>query len=423
VPDWNSRQLDRVDVSIRGLISDHLPLPTVPRTVDVPGSWTYSPSQDVVSSSTDKTNGLDYSFSADMKYFNAASLRALGSASSDDATLGEKYVSIPADADSKRFLSLATEITANATTRYDQALALQEFFRDSANFKYTTSVDPSGSDSVSVFLDKREGYCVQFASGMIMLARSLGIPARLAIGFLPGSPSDGGAFVVRGGDAHAWPELYFAGAGWVRFEPTPAVQTGPRPSYADPAAAPAETGAGGITIPSARPSGGNRPADPGGDSPNITNAPSTGAVPWALVITLVVLVVVVLGGVSWWLKRKRSDESHEVTPETVWSTVREGLPPDAVWPLSLTPSEAVGYVTRALATEGAFLPEDALNKLNNMSDAVADYRYAPTGPGLDVEEVAEWAPSIIAAVAQARGLDSKGRPVRGAAQAGSRRGA
>jgi transglutaminase-like putative cysteine protease len=423
VPDWNSHQLDRVDVSIRGLISGYLPLPTVPRTVDVSGSWMYSPSQDVVTSSGDQTNGLDYSFSADLHYFKADALRALGSASADDAALGEKYVNIPADDDSKRFAALATEITAKATTRYDQALELQEYFRDPANFTYTTSVVPSGTDSVSVFLDKRQGYCVHFASAMIMLARSLGIPARLAIGFLPGKPSDGGASVIRGGDAHAWPELYFAGAGWVRFEPTPAVQTGARPNYADPLASTVGTGAGGITIPTAAPSGAHRPVDPGGNSPSIVGGPATGSVPWPLVITLIVLAAIVLGGVSWWLKRKRSDDLHEITPETVWATLREGLPPDAVWPLSLTPAEAVDYVMRALAAEGAYLPRDIVTKFTTMSDAVADYRYAPTGTGLEVETITEWAEGIVAAVAQARGLDARGRPVRGAAQAGSQRGA
>ncbi len=423
VPDWNSHQLDRIDVSVQDFVSDHLPLPTVPRTVDVSGKWTYSPSQDVVSSTTDKTQWLDYSFNADLRYFNATTLRGLGDASSDDFRLGETYVNIPGDADGARFVSLATEITANATTRYDQALALQEYFRSPANFKYTTSVDPSGSDSVAVFLDKREGYCVQFASGMIMLARSLGIPARLAIGFLPGAPNDDGAFVVRGGDAHAWPELYFAGAGWVRFEPTPSVQTGVRPTYADPVGESVTSDGGSITTPTAPASGAHRPADLGGNPSSSQDVPATGSVPWPLVIVLVVLAAIVLGGASWWLRRRLSDEAREITPETMWSTVREGLPAGATWPLSLTPSEAVDHVTRALAAEGAFLPREVLDDFTSMSDSVADFRYAPSGTDIDLETIAQWAHSIIAAAVQARGLDSRGRPVRGAAQAGSRHGA
>lgn len=422
VPDWNTHPLDRVNVTMLDFVDDHLPLPTVPRTIDVPGAWTYSPTHDVVSSTTDKTQGLDYSFSADLHYFTADNLRALGSAEGEDSLVGANVINIPADADGARFSSLAAEITGDAATRYDQALALQEYFRNPENFTYTTSVVPSGADSVSVFLDKREGYCVQFASGMIMLARSLGIPARLAIGFLPGTLSEDGTSVIRGGDAHAWPELYFGGAGWVRFEPTPAVQTGARPSYADPVGDPVEAQPGGISATTV-PSGAPLPANPGGNSPSTTVAPTTGSVPWPLIVAIVLLVAIVLGGASWWLRRRRSDESREVTPESLWSTVREGLPPDTAWPLSLTPSEAVGHVTRALASEGAFLPQEVLDDFTAMSGAVANFRYAPNGTDIEVARMRNWGEDIVAAVIQARGLDSKGRPVRGAAQAGSRRGA
>lgn len=421
LPNWDAHELDRVDVSVQDFISDHLPLPTVPRTITAPGKWMYSPSHDVVSSPTDSTQLLDYSFNADLNYFSADTLRALGAAASGDDLLGPGALALPAGADIDRFASLAIEITADAPTRYDQALALQEYFRNPANFTYTTAVDPSGSDSVSVFLDKREGYCVQFASGMIMLARALGIPSRLSIGFLPGSASDDGAFVVRGGDAHAWPELYFAGAGWVRFEPTPSVQTGARPSYADPVGDPVEAGPGGITIPTAAPNGAHRPDDPGAVSPSTTESTSTGSVPWPLMITLVVLVALALAGVAWWLRRRRSVETTETTPETMWSKVRHGLPADAAWPLSLTPSEAVRHVTRALAAEGAFLSQEASEHFTAMADAVADHRYAPLGTDVELELLAEWADGIIAAAIQARGLDSKGRPVRGAVRAGSRR--
>ena len=77
----------------------------------------------------------------------------------------------------------------------------------------------------------KQGYCVQFATAMIMMARSAGIPARMAIGFLPGSATQG-VWTVTAADAHAWPELYLDGIGWTRFEPTPAVRSGAPPVYA-----------------------------------------------------------------------------------------------------------------------------------------------------------------------------------------------
>src|SRR5689334_403525 len=66
-----------------------------------------------------------------------------------------------------------------------------------------------------------------------MMARTLDIPARVAVGFLPGESDRNGSFVVSGQRTHAWPELFFEGYGWVRFEPTPATQTGTPPRWAD----------------------------------------------------------------------------------------------------------------------------------------------------------------------------------------------
>src|SRR5690606_31594525 len=118
-----------------------------------------------------------------------------------------------------------------------QALALQTYFRDISNFRYDTRVPEARTeDAVWDFLTQRTGYCVQFATAMTIMARTLGVPARIGVGFLPGRADTSvvGRYVVSGRQAHAWPELYFADAGWVRFEPTPATQTGAPPVYADP---------------------------------------------------------------------------------------------------------------------------------------------------------------------------------------------
>ncbi|MGM3293757.1 transglutaminase-like domain-containing protein, partial [Escherichia coli] len=83
----------------------------------------------------------------------------------------------------------------------------------------------NGGDELEEFLtddeDGRTGYCEQFASAMAVMARSLGIPARVAMGFLEPTEEGRGQWVYSTDDLHAWPELYFAGQGWVRFEPTP----------------------------------------------------------------------------------------------------------------------------------------------------------------------------------------------------------
>jgi len=117
---------------------------------------------------------------------------------------------------------------AGATTAYDQAVALQDYLRG-GDFTYdenTPEADDGDGDSMDVvatFLDEKSGYCVHFAAAMTVMARELGIPARIVVGYQPGDRVAGKAntFEVTSHDLHSWPELYFPGAGWTRFEPTP----------------------------------------------------------------------------------------------------------------------------------------------------------------------------------------------------------
>jgi transglutaminase-like putative cysteine protease len=152
---------------------------------------------------------------------------------------------------------LTDAVTKDAESPYAAAAAIQKWLRSDGGFTYslqlpTSVLDDNGQqigDPILRFLKSKTGYCVQFASTMVMMARAKGIPARMALGFLPGSQDDG-LFTVRSSDAHAWPELYFAGAGWLRFEPTPAVRTGAAPTYTIPAAVPVP---GATTAPTTSP--------------------------------------------------------------------------------------------------------------------------------------------------------------------------
>src|SRR5690606_21104862 len=127
-------------------------------------------------------------------------------------------------------------------------------------------------------------------------SRTLDIPSRIGVGFLPGERAEDGTYVVTGRLAHAWPELYFEGHGWVRFEPTPATQTGPPPVWADPFT--------GISAPGSRPDeiGANPPAalPTGGPTAPTTGTPGTvedteGS--WAPAVVTVGLVLLVGGAV------------------------------------------------------------------------------------------------------------------------------
>jgi len=130
------------------------------------------------------------------------------------------------------------EVTAGADNPLDRAIAIQDHLRGS-DYTYSLDLgeplrDESGRlmEPIRNFHETRRGYCVQFATAMIMMARAQGIPARMAIGFLPGQAAGTDKYIVKASDAHSWPELFFQGYGWLRFEPTPGGRAGSPPPYA-----------------------------------------------------------------------------------------------------------------------------------------------------------------------------------------------
>jgi len=125
--------------------------------------------------------------------------------------------------------ALSERLTTAKTSEYDKAMAIQQYLRADGGFKYSLTLAPparnragndAGFDPLTNFLVTKKGYCVQFATAMVMMSRAAGIPARMDIGFLPGIRTKG-VWTVTASDAHAWPELYLDGIGWTRFEPTP----------------------------------------------------------------------------------------------------------------------------------------------------------------------------------------------------------
>lgn len=132
----------------------------------------------------------------------------------------ERYLALP-DTVPARVLALGRDLTATEPTPYDRASAIEAYLR---RFPYTLDVpEPStGRDVVDTFLfDLQRGYCDYYASAMVVLARAAGVPARLAVGYAPGTYDwTTGEYRVTEADAHAWPEVYFPSYGWVKFEPT-----------------------------------------------------------------------------------------------------------------------------------------------------------------------------------------------------------
>ena len=133
-----------------------------------------------------------------------------------------RYTTLPTSVP-ERVYDLAQEIAGSAgrdASAYDLARAIEKFLRQYP-YSLDTSPPPSGSDPVDFFLfEEQQGYCDYYASAMVVLARSLGIPARFATGYLPQKPDALGQQIIYQINAHSWAEVYFAGFGWVEFEPT-----------------------------------------------------------------------------------------------------------------------------------------------------------------------------------------------------------
>ncbi len=131
----------------------------------------------------------------------------------------QKYLQLPKSF-SPHIKDLATSITADAKTPFEKAIFITRYLRENIVYAQTIAEVPRNKDPLEwVLFEYKQGYCVYYASAEVLMLRSVGVPARMAVGFAQGQ-REGNSFVVRRQDAHAWPEVYFPEIGWVEFEPT-----------------------------------------------------------------------------------------------------------------------------------------------------------------------------------------------------------
>lgn len=134
--------------------------------------------------------------------------------------LRSRYTQLP-DSTPDRVETYTSNLTANADNNYDTARVIERHLQQ--NWNYSLDVQRPDNHVADTFLFERErGYCTYFATSMVTMLRTQGIPARIAVGYAPGESVDGNRWVVRGLDSHAWVEVYFPDHGWVQFDPTPA---------------------------------------------------------------------------------------------------------------------------------------------------------------------------------------------------------
>ncbi len=373
----------RTTITIDSLRQAWLPSPYPPQRVDVSGNWLYDEKTlNIIGDEESTRQGMQYTV---RHLLVEPSREVLADAGPAPADVVARWTMLPAGTpDSIR--QQAVEV-AGAGSQLEQATRIQSWFRSGGGFLYSLDApEESGSSAVADFLERRSGYCVQFASSMALMARSLGIPARVAVGFLPGERVSPGRYRVSRQDAHAWPELYFEGVGWMRFEPTPATRSGTLPGWAAPEvgsepATPATTGpaaSSAAPVPTAA-------QEPGSAEQSVGLSDVTGwlrAVPWRVVAALaLVLGLLAAPAVTAVMVRRRRWAAAVDPPtraEAAWRTLVEQLGDLGMrLPASLTLRQASRHI-------GEGLPSEALTSLHRVAAAVEQNRYGrPAAGGRD----------------------------------------
>lgn len=229
-PDVRTRTVRTTVSASDWYAQDWLPMPFPADRVRLKGKWRFEPEgRTLVGYQGQTTRGAHYQVDSLLVEPTEQQLR---SAPEPPAGLKREYTDVPESLpDVVR--KTARKVTRGARDDYDRAVQLQDWFAEDGGFTYDTEVRAgSGTAAIANFLEQKEGFCIHFSFAMASMARTLGIPARVAVGFTPGTARGDGKMEVGLQDAHAWPELYFEGVGWTRFEPTPT--RGTTPSYAQP---------------------------------------------------------------------------------------------------------------------------------------------------------------------------------------------
>jgi hypothetical protein len=351
----------RTRIDIDQLRSSMLPVPypSTGTVTGLDGDWTFRRAGQTLTSRDDDSQGQTYTVSSLDVRPTAEQMRGLRT------TIGpalESYVELPRSMPSI-ITRTAREVTADADNDYDRALALQRFFRD-GDFRYSETApvagdyDGNGVEVIAEFLQKKAGYCVHFSSAMAVMARTLGMPSRIAVGYAPGTSNirDGEpVYTNTSDDLHAWTEIYFQGAGWVRFDPTTSV--GDATSFVEPV----------VDTPDAEPTPRPEPTQAAPqrgadrlDQPVAAPTEQGSTAPRSAVVTLAALLVV--GAVPWAvrsLRRRWRTARGRTDVEPLWREL-EDVARDLRIPASAADTPR-GFTARLAGQPG--VDDDALQAL------------------------------------------------------------
>ncbi|MGL5823456.1 MAG: transglutaminaseTgpA domain-containing protein [Nocardioides sp.] len=391
-----------------GFDSRWLPTPFPVTDVTADGTWKYDRTTLDFLAAQDglTTSGLTYEATSVEIAHDA---QELADAPSGTGAVSATFTQLPDDLPNV-VPALATKVTKKATTKFEKAVALQEWFRNKGGFEYSLDTPAgTGQDELVAFLTRgaggRIGYCEQFASAMAVMARTQGIPARVAVGFLRPERIDANQWEYSSWDLHAWPELYFPGAGWVRFEPTPSARAELVPRYTtqrlnrpeqNPSAGASPTAA---SSPRTVPRGGGRNLP---DEPTVTTNPAASA--WPRLAAVVVSGALILGLLLTpmtvrSLRRQRRWQRTDSTdwPEHAWAELQDTvIDLGRRWPGGLSPRETRNRLVTWFGASGLPSPgrgryrrgnhvssQEATSALDRLVLALEEARYsANTRPQL-----------------------------------------
>ncbi|MGA9531781.1 MAG: transglutaminase domain-containing protein, partial [Anaerolineales bacterium] len=243
LPDSNAREIVEVTIALHNAVQRVLYVPAQPiwtnRTSDLEVHRQNGQVVDVTAflSAQPVYRGEVYRARGSIAVPRADELRSAGEGY--PAWVTERYLQVP-DEISERTRELTRRIADGLPTAYDKAATITSWLRSNVEYQRVTREPPADQEAIDWFLfDYRTGFCNYYASAEVIMLRTLGVPARLAIGYARGEyMADRGVYEVKAADYHAWPEVYFPGYGWVEFEPTvsqsPLLRPEPPPDPGDP---------------------------------------------------------------------------------------------------------------------------------------------------------------------------------------------
>lgn len=360
-------------IEVGDLINPQLPVPFAATSIrgDLSDRWTWEPATRTVSGQDVEAAGSTYTVTA---YDVQPTRDQLRAATGPTPAELQALTSLPGDL-TPQVGTLAEQVTRGVDSPYRQALALEKWFTVDGGFTYSTSLEAgAGDDPVAAFLTERIGYCEQFAASMALMARSLGIPARVNVGFTSGTQNTDGTWSVRGRNAHAWPELWFDGLGWVWFEPTPRSDGEAAgvvaPSYSD--------------VPDRAtqfPADDPLPTPPPVDVDPGVGPNASGSLPWWWIPILLVIAVGALGppGIRALRRRRRTEQADPVMriegawAEFVETVDRFGLRP----PRQLTPRDYVTWMRSEMVRSDVTFDGPSRDAVLRLLWWIEQARYAP----------------------------------------------